>query len=123
MLPKVILHNAISADGRMDWFNGDIGLYYELTSQWPVDAMLSGSTMLAAYPPDLTDDETLVPQSEKSSQLLVVVDSRGQLRRWRRIRNEAYWRDAVVMCARNTPKSYLAYLHNEQVETIVFYCA
>ena len=42
MLPWVILHNGISVDGRMDWFIGDIGLYYELAERWKADAMLSG---------------------------------------------------------------------------------
>jgi hypothetical protein len=31
MLPRVILHNAVSVDGRMDWFTGDAGwVRYEI---------------------------------------------------------------------------------------------
>ena len=65
MLPRVILHNGVSVDGRMDWFNGDIGLYYELTARWPIDAILSGSgTMLAAYPPGVCHKVRRLPAVE-----------------------------------------------------------
>ena len=43
MLPRVIIHNGISVDGRMDWFTGDLGLYYGLAALLNADAMLSGS--------------------------------------------------------------------------------
>jgi 2,5-diamino-6-(ribosylamino)-4(3H)-pyrimidinone 5'-phosphate reductase len=29
MLPRVILHNAVSIDGRIDWLDPDIGLLYD----------------------------------------------------------------------------------------------
>jgi len=32
MKPRVILHNAVSADGRVDWLPADIGLFYELAA-------------------------------------------------------------------------------------------
>jgi 2,5-diamino-6-(ribosylamino)-4(3H)-pyrimidinone 5'-phosphate reductase len=49
MKPRVILHNAVSADGRIDWFPADIGLFYELAATWHEDATLAGSgTILAA---------------------------------------------------------------------------
>ncbi len=41
--PRVILHNAVSADGRVDWFPADIGLFYELAATWHEDATLAGS--------------------------------------------------------------------------------
>jgi 2,5-diamino-6-(ribosylamino)-4(3H)-pyrimidinone 5'-phosphate reductase len=43
MKPRVILHNALSADGRIDWFPADIGLFYELAATWHEDATLAGS--------------------------------------------------------------------------------
>lgn len=43
MLPRVILHNSVSVDGRIDWFEGDIGLHYELATQWQADVHLVGS--------------------------------------------------------------------------------
>jgi 2,5-diamino-6-(ribosylamino)-4(3H)-pyrimidinone 5'-phosphate reductase len=51
MLPRVVLHNETSVDGRLDWLTVDMGLYYGLAERWQADAMLSGSnTLLNAYP-------------------------------------------------------------------------
>ena len=47
--PRVIIHNLISLDGRLDGFPADAGLYYEMASRLPHQAILTGSgTMLAA---------------------------------------------------------------------------
>ena len=49
MRPHVTVHAMLSVDGRLDHFAGDIGLYYELVSAIPHDAVLTGSaTILAA---------------------------------------------------------------------------
>jgi 2,5-diamino-6-(ribosylamino)-4(3H)-pyrimidinone 5'-phosphate reductase len=109
----------------MDWGTGDIGLYYELAERFHADAMLSGSnTMLAAYSPEATpeDESTFVPPQRDTPDprpLLVVVDSRGRIRNWPRIRTEPYWRDAMALCSRATPTAYLDYLRARQVDHIV----
>jgi riboflavin biosynthesis pyrimidine reductase len=47
--PRVIIHNLISLDGRLDGFPADAGPYYEMASRLPHQAILTGSgTMLAA---------------------------------------------------------------------------
>jgi 2,5-diamino-6-(ribosylamino)-4(3H)-pyrimidinone 5'-phosphate reductase len=126
MLPRVVLHNEMSVDGRIDWLAVDMGLYYELAGQWPADAMLSGSnTLIDAYPPErlLVEDETAFepPQTDPgdSRQLLVIVDSRGRLRNWHLLRKEPYWRDVVALCSQSTPQTYLAYLQERHVDTII----
>jgi 2,5-diamino-6-(ribosylamino)-4(3H)-pyrimidinone 5'-phosphate reductase len=49
MLPKVILHTAMSLDGRITDFPADLELYYGLAAQWNHGAILFGSeTVLAA---------------------------------------------------------------------------
>jgi 2,5-diamino-6-(ribosylamino)-4(3H)-pyrimidinone 5'-phosphate reductase len=122
MLPRVILHNGVSVDGRMDWLNVDLGLYYGLTSTWPIDAILAGSeTMLAAYPPDeaaaLEAEESIgQPAPDAPLQRLVVVDSRGRVRSWRQIRRALYWRDPIALCSHATSASYLDYLRQNQIE-------
>lgn len=86
MLPRVILHNAVSVDGRIDWFTGDIGLYYELADRWKPDAMLSGSNTIASAFPTAEEEgpkEALEPPEKDPDdprQLLVVPDSRGRIR-------------------------------------------
>ena len=47
--PRVIIHNLISLDGRLDGFPADAGFYYEMASRLRHQAVLTGSgTMLAA---------------------------------------------------------------------------
>jgi len=126
MLPRVILHIGVSVDGRIDWGQGDMGLYYELAARWNAEAMLSGSnTMRTAYagqetPPE-ADAEASGPKELHPLHVpfLVVVDSRGQIRNWRVIQREPYWRDVVVLCSRATPPAYLDDLRECHLDYIV----
>jgi 2,5-diamino-6-(ribosylamino)-4(3H)-pyrimidinone 5'-phosphate reductase len=50
MRPNVILHNALSLDGRITGFPVDLGLYYQVASSWKEDVTLAGcDTLLAAW--------------------------------------------------------------------------
>ncbi len=121
MLPQVIQFSEVSLDGRMDWFAGDMGLYYSLAARWQPDAMLSGSdTMLAAYT-SIEDLAETPPQELNPFRVpfLVIVDSRGQIRKWRRIKSEPYWRNAIALCSRSTPKEHLDYLQRCQADYII----
>ena len=126
MLPRVILHSGVSVDGRIDWGQDDMGLYYELAARSNAEAMLSGSnTMLAAYAGQETPPEADVEASGPKElhplhvPFLVVVDSRGQIRNWRVIQREPYWRDVVVLCSRATPPAYLDDLRECHLDYIV----
>ena len=132
MLPHVILHIGMSVDGRIDWGVGDEGLYYELAARFNADAMLTGSrTMLTAYASEpkapcgqdipQEDDEPLESRELHPLHvpLLVVVDSRGQVRGWSQIKKEPYWRNAMALCSRSTPQEYLDYLQKRHVEYVV----
>jgi len=125
MLPHVILHIGMSVDGRIDWGVGDEGLYYELAARFNADAMLTGSrTMLAAYSTQDTPHEGEEPLESRELHplhvpLLVIVDSRGQIRGWSQIKREPYWRNAMALCSRSTPQQYLDYLQKRRVEYIV----
>ncbi len=49
MKPRVILHNAVSLDGRIEGFLPDLGLYYQLAAGFREEATLIGSeTILKA---------------------------------------------------------------------------
>lgn len=123
MLPEIILHNGVSVDGRMDWFTGDIGLYYELAARWQIDAMLSGSNTMLAAPEQTSDQAGETIQVEKHPNdprpLAVVVDSRGRIHNWNSWRKQPYWRDMIVLCSRSTPEPYLDELREKQVDYIV----
>lgn len=125
MRPHVVLHSGVSADGRMDWAAGDIGLYYELASRWEVDAVLCGSnTILAAFPAesDAAQPPEDVPEEQPtppSKQWLVVVDGQGRIGNWPAIRSQtSYWRDAIVLCSQATPASYVAELQRQDIAHI-----
>lgn len=126
MLPHVILHNAVSVDGRIDGFTPDIELYYELASRWGEDATLVGcDTLLKACSEERgceESEETFEPtemETEDTRALLVVPDSRGRMRNWSFWRKQPYWKDVVVLCSRSTPKSYLDNLKENSIDYIV----
>ena len=123
MKPKVIIHNTISLDGRMDYVHIDEGLYYLIAERFNAQAMLSGSeTILAAYPIAATDagdvPQPLPEKAPDTNLLLVVVDSRGRLINLHRLRRDPHWRDIIVLISHATPADYIAYLHKHGIAFI-----
>jgi len=123
MLPRVVIHNAVSVDGRIDWFTPNIDKFYDLTSTWAEEATLAGSdTLLGAYAETQESsefDEPFQKDPDDTRPLLIVPDSKGRLRIWHLLRKEPYWRDAVALCSESTPKEYLEYLKKMNVEYII----
>ena len=124
MLPKVILHNSVSADGRNTEFIPDIGLHYELTSRWKFDVHLVGSNTI------LKSEEEVPPEGEEAFEapevkhddtraILVIPDSRGRVRSWHALRTAGLWRGMMALCSRSTPKEYLDYLQKRHIDSIV----
>ncbi len=124
MLPHVIIHNAVSVDGRVDWFPADVGRFYELAAYWKTDAILAGTdTLLKAYPEErLTPEdkeafEHVKPEPDDTRPLLIIPDTRGRLRPvLHLLRHEPYWRDNLVLTSTSTPQSYLNYLKKRHIE-------
>jgi 2,5-diamino-6-(ribosylamino)-4(3H)-pyrimidinone 5'-phosphate reductase len=123
MLPRVVIHNAVSVDGRTDWFTANIEKFYDLTSKWEEDATLAGSdTLLAAYAEATTAPEDAVKFEKDPTDtrpLLIVPDSQGKLRIWHLLRQEPYWRDVLVLCSHKTPQEYLEYLHKGKIDYLI----
>jgi 2,5-diamino-6-(ribosylamino)-4(3H)-pyrimidinone 5'-phosphate reductase len=129
MLPKVILHTAMSLDGRITNFPADLEFYYGLAAQWNPDAILFGSgTVLAAvrdnpaleFPPE--HEEMFTPPEDVQADprpLLVIADSRGIVRCWDAIRKWPYMRDVLALCSSSTPQEYLGYLVDRRIGTII----
>ena len=124
MLPRVILYNAVSLDGRIDGFTPDAGQFYELASRWKEDATLAGSNTIfnpeEELPPE--DEQAFAPPQRDPADprpLLVVPDSRGRVRNWHVLRTWPYWRDLVALCSRATPPSYLDYLQRRHIDRII----
>ena len=121
MVPRVILYNAVSLDGRFDWFTPDIGLFYSLVSCWNEDATLVGSETILAQEETLLSSQDSPPEVEHTHEqpLLVVPDSRGRIRCWDALRKQPYWRDVIVLCSTSTPPTYLDSLKKQHIEYLV----
>lgn len=124
MLPRVILHNAISLDGRIDGFPVDLYQYYELAATWKEDATLAGSdTFLKAASEAPTEDQSaflphkIDPNDRRP--LLAIPDSRGRIRTWHYLRSLPYWRGFVALCSQSTPQEYLHYLKERHIDCII----
>ncbi len=122
MLPRVILFNAVSADGRVDHFVPDIGRFYSLASIWKEDAAIAGSETLLASP-DLPPESADLPPPpppapDDRRPLLVVADGRGRVTCWNALRTTPFWRDAVALACAATPRSHLECLRARRVGVI-----
>ncbi|MFC3080408.1 dihydrofolate reductase family protein [Phenylobacterium terrae] len=113
--PRVAIFNAQSVDGRLDGFQPDLGLFYELAAAMPQQAILSGSATLAAAAEaagvDFAQDEAAPAASAASESAdrpwLVIVDSAGRITRFDWLRTQPHWRDVLVIGSRATPGAHL----------------
>jgi 2,5-diamino-6-(ribosylamino)-4(3H)-pyrimidinone 5'-phosphate reductase len=120
--PRVIVHAAVSLDGRIDGFEADVGTYYDLIRIWDEDATLCGSeTILAAAPePDPPDaDEPAASPDSSERPLLAVIDSRGRVRSWNGLLRAGHWGAGLAFCSRQTEREHLDYLERRGVDAVV----
>ncbi|MFN8508152.1 MAG: RibD family protein [Dehalococcoidia bacterium] len=119
-LPYVVIHNAVSIDGRIDGFPVDLGLFYGVAERWHEDAILAGSdTILAAFDPDEPVDLEVEPTYDRKLPLLVVPDSRARITTWPSLRRQPSFRAGAVLCTQETPREYIDYLTSESITAII----
>jgi len=123
--PYVILHNAVSLDGRINNFPLNLELYYGLAAGFGEDATLAGcDTLLAGMAKWLETEEEAIASSTDDSKhpetrpLLVVPDSRGRMKAWERLLRQPYWRGGVSLCTDATPGEHREYLTRVGVEAL-----
>ncbi len=123
MLPRVILFNVVSVDGRIDGFEPDLELYYGLASKWNEDATLVGSeTILTGedeIPEETEEDLEPLEKTEDKGSILVIPDSRGRVRTWHALRKWPYWREFVALVSKKTPQDYIEYLEKRRIDYIL----
>jgi len=104
MKPRVILHNAVSADGRMDWFRPDLEAYYELAGRFKEDVTLVGSgtllqspegEIIAREPDEIREPKEADPGDDRP--ILAVPDSGDRVKNWVYLRSLPYWRDILAL--------------------------
>ncbi len=119
MRPRIILHNAIGADGSIDGFMSDIKLFYETAGSFQEDATLAGNDALLAAFIDETGGEVRRTDSAGSRPLLVVPDSRGHIHDWPTLRRAPLPARVAVLCSRATPDEYLDSLRELNIDYVV----
>lgn len=124
MKPRVILYNAVSLDGRFDWFTPDIGLFYSLVPRWAEDATLVGTNTLlnplTEVPKETEADlEPMSVKPDDTRPILVVPDSRGRFRNWHFLKQQPYWKGFVALCTQATPSEHLAYLQQRHITSLI----
>lgn len=125
MRPHVIIHLAVSLDGRTTGFPIDLAAYYRLISHWNEDATLVGSDTILAAPDEIppeTEEDLRAPDRVDpgdSRPILVVPDSRGRVRSWHFWRKQPFWKDLLVLCAPSTPREYFKYLEARHIRYMV----
>jgi len=122
MRPRVIVHVAVSLDGSSTGFAADVGRYYQLAAGFREDATLTGSDTLRSGPgsrPDRAASAPLPPVDPGDRRpWLVVTDSRGRVRNWGQMIGAGFWRGAICLCARRTPRGALARLRRRGVDIV-----
>jgi 2,5-diamino-6-(ribosylamino)-4(3H)-pyrimidinone 5'-phosphate reductase len=126
MLPKVIIFDNISIDGRIDGFSIDNELYYHVANEWSLDAVLmSNNTLLEKFlsKNDNKDEDTDYEEEKidkiDSRPLLVVPDSQGRIRIWDDVLETHFFGDILVLCSRSTPQEYLDFLEEKYIKYMV----
>jgi 2,5-diamino-6-(ribosylamino)-4(3H)-pyrimidinone 5'-phosphate reductase len=124
MQPKVILHNSISIDGRINQFTPNIGIHYEIAAKFNFQAHLAGSNTI--FNPEENISEEIAEDFEKPEKvrgdkraLLVVPDSKGIVKNWHGLRRSGYWRGFVALISKKTPKRYINYLEKRHINYII----
>jgi 2,5-diamino-6-(ribosylamino)-4(3H)-pyrimidinone 5'-phosphate reductase len=119
--PRVIVHAAVSVDGKIDGFEPDLGTYYDLIRIWDEDATLCGSeTILAAAPkPDQPDTEPAAGPDRSERPLLAVIDSRARVRSWNGLLRAGHWGAGLAFCSEQTEGEHLDYLQRQGVDAVV----
>ncbi|MBN1939177.1 MAG: RibD family protein [Candidatus Aminicenantes bacterium] len=122
MKPRVILHNAISADGRTDGFQPDLEAYYGLAGRFHEDVTLAGSQTLLESPdgPALSRDPGNVPEPPAQDPkdvrpILAVPDSRDRIKNWVFLRTLPYWRDVFALSSSTAPQEQVERFRRQHI--------
>ena len=121
------MHNAISVDGSILYFEPDLGTFYQLCAGFNADMVLVGSntarTGIEMFYPEPPDEEPsdFSPSLDRSQHCLpwVIPDSKGILKgKLHILRRYEHCRDIIVLISENTPASYIKYLEERNYDHV-----
>ena len=117
MLPNIILHNSISIDGSLTYFNVNMELHYQITGKYKPDAHLIGSNTIKVgietYGNATLEEKNdfIKPQRNEKLPYWVIIDTKGILQNLlHEVRRFEFCKDVVVLISKNTPNEYIEYL-------------
>lgn len=124
MIPKVIIFNNMSLDGRIDGFDIDNELYYHLAKEWSLDAVLMSNNVVLKkfqlkHGKEGTDHKVREVNEIDNLPLLVVPDSKGSIRIWDKVLESNFYRDILVLCSRSTTQEYLDFLEERSIKYMI----
>lgn len=132
--PRLTVYNQISIDGRVGGFDQDPLRFYRRGFRWRSDAILMGSVTAQNFGPAESSDEQVMvlPPPAKLSlvagfedlvyeprPLLVVPDSRGEVRNWIHALAQPWYRSVMVLVTATTAPDYLEYLKRRRIDYLV----
>lgn len=114
MLPKVILYNSVSLNGRLDRFKINKKIYNEIKAQINFDAvMMDVNTFEMSF--NVSSKEL---DHKSSNPLIVVPDSDGNIN-WKNIVKISNIKNILVLCSRSTSQEYLNYLEKSYINHMI----
>lgn len=122
MLPQVIVHNAISLDGSLTGFPGNLPLYYRLAGEFGAGMHLVGSNtarkgiemFYPEVPPERAEDRK---KPGREGILWAIPDSGGKLQGLLHVfRQVEYCKDVVILVSETTPAAYIRYLMEREYD-------
>ncbi len=115
------MHNSVSLDSSMKELKVDLDTHYELVAKFNADVYMFGSiTAVDAIQEGLTEAEVDLKEVKKDKPYWVIIDSKGKLENLLHIyRKSPYAGNIIVLVSKNTQKSYLKYLTDNDYNYIV----
>lgn len=130
MMPKVIIHNAISLDGSISGFTIDLAKNNEATGAFRPEGILVGSStakaIVAMYGDSIPDEspaDFIKPPriiTGENRPYWIIPDSNGLLQgRLHVFRRGGFCKDVIILLSEKTSESYARYLLERNYETII----
>ena len=122
MKPRVVLHNAVSADGRLVGYPANLEIYYELAGCFKEDVTLVGSrtllespdgAVIGREPKGIPELPAIDPRDNRP--ILAVPDSLDRIKNWAHLRTLPFWRDVLALSTSSASLDQIDRFHRQGV--------
>ncbi len=127
--PWIIVHCLMSVDARLTtarrlethWEEiapTAVHEYYRLARHLGVQGILTSASLISLAEHTLAEQDIVASDPRQLAPAVIVPDNRGRIN-WTLIKRKPWFRSAVALCSKKTPKDYLEYLDEEGIHYIV----